>query len=774
MPAGALLAIARAEWRRGARSLVAIGVLAGLVGGLLIGGAALARRTSSAPDRLLAAVAPGDVHLQIFGPGVSDAVAALPQVERSVTGGIAVGRLEGPAVVYNGLFVPGEPSPDLLRPVVIEGRAADPTAGHEVVVVQDAAEALGMSPGSEITLHLLTPEEVAQFDVGFGEPDGPRLELTVTGLVRVPPGVLSSTPVIGTPALADEVGAAVAGSDMFLRLRPGERAAFEAALAEIAAGVEMPPGAEEFPPVLADDPAAGTAEAVRSGRVLVVGMVVALSVGLAAAFVVLWQAVTRHHAGSAAAQRIEAALGLTARERAVARLLPAVVSLVVATAVAVATSVALARVGPPGAVARLEPEPGWRLDVPAVLVGATALVLLLAVVVLSTALRVGRSRPAGARPVRAGIWGLAPRRRGWPLAGVAFALSSGDRRGRVPVRASLAGAVLGLAGVVASMTFGASLDRLVTTPERYGWSADLVVVDATDDIVAELRADDRVGSVTDLGSASVTLDGVGLQAYAPDPGAEEPMWELVAGRMPAGSGEVVVGTRAATDLGLAVGDTVPAGPEGAVDVEVVGIGIGPTLGGEPFGRALLLHPDGMSELSEVQLFREAMVWAAPGADAGALTADLAARYEVGPRELPRTVRDLADLGTLPEWLGGFLALLGVAALGHALVVTTRRRAGDLAILHALGSTPREVGLSIVAMAASTAVVGVALGAPLGWLVARLAWGEVARGAGVAGDVLVPAQVAAAVVVAVAVAVVVALPSARRAARRAPAGALRVE
>ena len=64
--------------------------------------------------------------------------------------------------------------------------------------------------------------------------------------------------------------------------------------------------------------------------------------------------------------------------------------------------------------------------------------------------------------------------------------------------------------------------------------------------------------------------------------------------------------------------------------------------------------------------------------------------------------------------------------------------------------------------------------PLGWLLARLAWTEVAGSTGVAGDLLVPSGVAVAVVGAVVLAVVCALPSAVGAARDHPAEALRAE
>src|SRR5690606_5039353 len=155
------------------------------------------------------------------------------------------------------------------------------------------------------------------------------------------------------------------------------------------------------------------------------------------------------------------------------------------------------------------------------------------------------------------------------------------------------------------------------------------------------------------------------------------------------------------------------GGSGAQSLEVVGLGVGPTLAGEALGQSVLVSPDVLAALAPLQSFREALVQVAPGGDPAALATDLGRRYEVAVSEMPPAVRDLSALGLLPELFGGFPAALSVLALVPALVVTARRRAGDLAVLHALGSTPSEVGLAVVAMAVTVTTVGVVLGVPLG-------------------------------------------------------------
>ena len=63
----AVRAVAAHEWSRRWRALLAVGLVAGLLGGLVVAAVGLTRRTATAPDRLFEAVAPGDVEVQVFG-----------------------------------------------------------------------------------------------------------------------------------------------------------------------------------------------------------------------------------------------------------------------------------------------------------------------------------------------------------------------------------------------------------------------------------------------------------------------------------------------------------------------------------------------------------------------------------------------------------------------------------------------------------------------------------------------------------------------------------
>jgi len=58
------------------------------------------------------------------------------------------------------------------------------------------------------------------------------------------------------------------------------------------------------------------------------------------------------------------------------------------------------------------------------------------------------------------------------VVGVRFALEPGQGRTSVPVRSVLVGTVLAVAVVVSALTFGASLNTLVSHPPLYGWNWD--------------------------------------------------------------------------------------------------------------------------------------------------------------------------------------------------------------------------------------------------------------------------------------------------------------
>jgi len=104
----------------------------------------------------------------------------------------------------------------------------------------------------------------------------------------------------------------------------------------------------------------------------------------------------------------------------------------------------------------------------------------------------------------------------------------------------------------------------------------------------------------------------------------------------------------------------------------------------------------------------------------------------------------------------------------------RRHARDLALLVAIGGTRRQVEMATIWTALVVAVAAALVGVPFGLLVARLVWGEIAEGAGVADDLALPALVLWLVVAVPLVSVVVAAWPAHVGMRRATPDQLRTE
>jgi len=87
---------------------------------------------------------------------------------------------------------------------------------------------------------------------------------------------------------------------------------------------------------------------------------------------------------------------------------------------------------------------------------------------------------------------------------------------------------------------------------------------------------------------------------------------------------------------------------------------------------------------------------------------------------------LDEARVLPLMLGGFLALLALGAVGHALATAVRRRGHDLAVLRAVGMTRWQARGVVVTQASLLALAGLLFGVPLGLAVGRTLWRVVAE------------------------------------------------
>ena len=92
---------------------------------------------------------------------------------------------------------------------------------------------------------------------------------------------------------------------------------------------------------------------------------------------------------------------------------------------------------------------------------------------------------------------------------------------------------------------------------------------------------------------------------------------------------------------------------------------------------------------------------------------------------------------LPFVLGGVLALLGTATLGHTLVTAIGRRRRDLAVLKTMGLVRRQVTSTVGWQATTMVAIALLVGVPLGVAAGRWAWALLARQLGVVSEPLTP-------------------------------------
>jgi hypothetical protein len=142
---------------------------------------------------------------------------------------------------------------------------------------------------------------------------------------------------------------------------------------------------------------------------------------------------------------------------------------------------------------------------------------------------------------------------------------------------------------------------------------------------------------------------------------------------------------------------------------------------------------GFDELFRTFQFHGAFVALRPGADpapvAERLKRDVSAPgappVEFAPPYPPFAVTELRQVRPFPMVLGGFLALLALGAVGYAVASGVRHRRSDLAVLRALGLTPRQTRAVVAVQATVMAMIGVVVGLPLGIALGRSAWRAVA-------------------------------------------------
>jgi hypothetical protein len=752
--------LARAELRRAWRLLLVLSVLAGVMLGAALTAAQVARRTSTAYDRLVEATGAPDAVVLVLG-NIRDAAAVtrLPQVESSWTTAAGIARVDRGRLAYLGVFAPTGPPPrGLSTPVYVHGHAPDPRSPTDLVVSERLARDLDLHVGDPLPLSFLTTKEVTQFDTGFGRPDGPSLPMRVVGIVRVvDDDTANSAQAFSTPALARRIEDGGSSSpNVFVRLRHGldQLPSFRASAQELATASQPQVGAGEFLGYQVQSPLRQRAAVDVTTRVLVVGLAVFAIATVVAALLACGLALRRHFATSEIAPGALRALGTTRGQIRTARLGATLPFVVLATTLAVVTALGAAGLGPAGSIGRQEPHPGWAPNVVVIALGAAVIALLL----LATAAIAGepRRRATARQQASAAAEWLA--NAGAPtelVLGARFALEGGRGRGALPVRAAVFTAVVGVVGVVAILVWSTSVDSLVDRPDRWGWVADAFVDDVQPATVRRLVDDPRTAAVAVVQEADLDVAGHTTTAasFADRKGAVG--WTVSEGHMPERDGEILLGARLARTLDKEVGSRVSIFTRSGrrVPLDVVGIGSGPDRTNDQFANGAVVHADELPRIALTEPFSGAAITYRAGVDKARVSAAIGRDAELSSPTRPADLENLAQLGRLPALLVAVLVLLVVAVLFHALITLTRRRRGEFDTLRAVGLRPRQAQRTVYTTALVCAAVGVVVGTPLGFVIGRFGWRVTEHALYVKTAPLQPLVVLGAVVVGAAVAAV---------------------
>jgi hypothetical protein len=406
---------------------------------------------------------------------------------------------------------------------------------------------------------------------------------------------------------------------------------------------------------------------------------------------------------------------------------------------------------PFGAARVLEPNPGVTVDLVVLGLGALAIFGVCALAVGVNELVSKRKRARVQRSILGGsasqpFWSLPA------VVGIRFALEPPPRRRSA--WASLAPGVIGCAGLVAAMTVGLSLTRVVDVPSRWGYNADAIYgnqwLPQTGDIVTPATNDPDVGDLAAGTVGTLTIDGDEVQVLGSESvkGSFDPV--VLDGRVPVATDEIGLGREVARRLGKNIGDSVAAtGPAGGqVALTVVGIVMTPDSAGG--GAAMTydgyagLVPDSTKNILLVRFTDTA------GPDAAATLATLANSTTANFVVLPTSITSLDRVRPMPFLLAGILALLGAIALVQALAASVRDRRRDFGVLRALGAIGGQLRGLLHWQATTVAAVVLALGVPIGLLGGRVVFAAIADRVGVIPEpriawVLIPVLVAAVVV-----------------------------
>jgi hypothetical protein len=500
-------------------------------------------------------------------------------------------------------------------------------------------------------------------------------------------------------------------------------------------------------------------------------------------------------------------LGMTRRQRLLAVAIPLVASVLAGAAAALAIGILLSGFGPVASVGVLEPSLrlGLGADVLGLIGGVSVLFLVVSVMIsAATVVRTTSRRGPGRRSLVSRTTQHLEISRGL---GVRAATRGGG------AGAVLVGSTVAVGVVLAGLVFTSSIDGLTENSERYGWPYDAAATvgfgyggGVAEDISASLDHPEVLAwGAANLGSFTIEGQSIAVIAGVDQFSSTIPL-PVIDGRLPETAEEIAVGRRTAQNLGIEVGQRVEiASYFGQREALVSGTVVLPSLGSFESDRAATGIGALLSEAFFTALVTDAEL--AFGLDPGSFEStglvafvgvDLA--DGVDPTEFlakvddihswdingfgvlsydkpvrPPAIADVAGMRRLPLLFGGLIAATMAGGYAISILVATRARRRELAILGALGCSPRQLAASVRWHALTVASVAILIGGPLGIITGRIVYRAFATDLGVVARVeLPPGSTAVVIAATLAVSLLASATPARSARRLTPAGVLRVE
>ena len=445
-------------------------------------------------------------------------------------------------------------------------------------------------------------------------------------------------------------------------------------------------------------------------------------------------------------------------------------SVVAGSLLAAGVAIALSPLSPIGPVRPVYPSPGPAADMAVLGLGFLGLVVVIGAVAVVLAARSAADRQARTpgRSVRgSGIARLAAGS-GAPvsvIAGIRFAFEPGRGRTAVPVRSAMLGAVLAVATVAATLTFGSSLTALVSHPPLYGWNWSYVLqgVNIPPQSQTLLDHDPLIAGWTGVEFTDLEIAGQVVPAIVTDAGARVSP-PILAGHQPDGRGQLVLGAQTLRELHKHIGDVVDVSYGAPDDAPfyipptretIVGTSTLPAI-----GEAQSLHtsmgtgaliPSSIAPpaLQKALTYQNAtlngptaaLVQLKNGVSPAAGLASLQRIAQAGTRafeelpsslytgqsvyvlpvQYPAEIENYRSIGATPALLAAGLAAGAVIALGLTLMASVRRRRRDLAMLKTLGLTRRQLANSVAWQSSAVIVAGIVAGIPAGVALGRWLW-----------------------------------------------------